>query len=67
MYQEIILENNLTLVYEKLPYVRTVSFGLWVGTGSRYETPKRKPRRTSLWPSTMLAGKFMFLMLRIAP
>ena len=38
MYQEIILENNLTLVYEKLPYVRSVSFGLWVGTGSRYES-----------------------------
>lgn len=38
MYQELILENNLTLVYEKLPYVRSVSFGLWVGTGSRYET-----------------------------
>ncbi|NLO41202.1 MAG: insulinase family protein [Ruminiclostridium sp.] len=41
MYQEIILENNLTLVYEKLPYVRSVSFGLWVGTGSRYETPEQ--------------------------
>jgi predicted Zn-dependent peptidase len=40
MYQEIMLENSLTLVYEKLPYVRSVSFGLWVGTGSRYEIPE---------------------------
>ncbi|MBP7174882.1 MAG: insulinase family protein [Thermoclostridium sp.] len=40
MYQELILENSLTLVYEKLPFVRSVSFGLWVGTGSRYETPE---------------------------
>lgn len=38
MYKELILNNNLTLVYEKLPFVRSVSFGLWVGTGSRYET-----------------------------
>lgn len=40
MYREHILKNNLTIVYEKLPYVRSVSFGLWVGTGSRYETPE---------------------------
>ena len=39
MYEEILLKNNLTVVYEKLPYVRSVSFGLWIGTGSRYETP----------------------------
>lgn len=38
MVQEMILENNLTVVYEKLPFTRSVSFGLWVGTGSRYET-----------------------------
>ncbi len=38
MYQEHILENNLTVVYEKIPFVRSVSFGLWIGAGSRYET-----------------------------
>jgi len=38
MYKEFIFSNGLTLVYEKLPYVRSVSFGLWIGTGSRYET-----------------------------
>lgn len=40
MYQELLLKNNLTVVYEKLPFVRSVSFGLWIGTGSRYETPE---------------------------
>lgn len=39
MYREHTLKNNLTIVYEKLPYIRSVSFGLWVGTGSRYESP----------------------------
>lgn len=38
MYKELVLNNGLTLVYEKLPFVRSVSFGLWIGTGSRYET-----------------------------
>lgn len=38
MYKEFVLNNGLTLVYEKLPYVRSVSFGLWIGTGSRHET-----------------------------
>lgn len=41
MYKELTLDNNLTLVYERIPYVRSVSFGLWVGTGSRYETPEQ--------------------------
>lgn len=41
MYKEIILDNNLTLVFERLPYVRSVSFGLWIGTGSRYETSEQ--------------------------
>lgn len=40
MFREVLLKNNLTLVYEKLPFVRSVSFGLWIGTGSRYETPE---------------------------
>ncbi|NLY18550.1 MAG: insulinase family protein [Clostridiaceae bacterium] len=37
MFREVQLKNNLTVVYEKLPFVRSVSFGLWIGTGSRYE------------------------------
>lgn len=38
MHKKVDLSNGLTLVYEKLPYVRSVSFGLWIGTGSRFET-----------------------------
>jgi len=38
MYQETVLKNNLTIVYESIPFVRSVSFGLWIGAGSRYET-----------------------------
>jgi len=38
MYQETVLKNNLTVVYERIPFVRSVSFGLWIGAGSRYET-----------------------------
>ncbi|HEY8499666.1 MAG TPA: pitrilysin family protein [Clostridia bacterium] len=26
------------MVYESIPFVRSVSFGLWIGAGSRYET-----------------------------
>lgn len=30
--------NGLRLVLEKIPSVRSVSIGIWIGTGSRYET-----------------------------
>lgn len=40
MYNKLIFDNGLTLVYEKIPYVRSVSFGLWIGAGSCYETPE---------------------------
>ncbi|MDF2885010.1 MAG: putative Zn-dependent peptidase [Clostridiaceae bacterium] len=40
MFKKIILENGLRLVYEKIPYVRSVSVGVWVGTGSRNENQK---------------------------
>ncbi|PTX58632.1 putative Zn-dependent peptidase [Melghirimyces profundicolus] len=32
------LPNGVRVVAESIPYVRSVAFGLWVGTGSRYET-----------------------------
>lgn len=38
MYKKITLNNGLRLVYENIPYVRSVSVGIWVGTGSRNET-----------------------------
>ncbi len=38
MYEKRTLPNGLRIVYEKIPYVRSVAFGIWVGFGSRYET-----------------------------
>ena len=40
MFKKIVLDNGLRLVYEKIPYVKSVSVGIWVGTGSRNETPE---------------------------
>ncbi len=40
MFKKILLENGLRLVYENIPYVRSVSVGVWVGTGSRNESQK---------------------------
>ncbi len=38
MFKKVQLSNGLRLVYERIPYVRSVSVGIWVGTGSRNET-----------------------------
>ena len=38
MFKECILDNNLTVVYERLSHLKSVAFGVWIGTGSRYET-----------------------------
>ena len=35
------LSNGLRVVLEKMPTLRSVSFGIWVGTGSRNETPEQ--------------------------
>ncbi len=40
MFKKILLDNGLRLVYEKISYVRSVSVGIWVGTGSRSENTK---------------------------
>jgi predicted Zn-dependent peptidase len=37
MYKKVVLDNGVRLVYEKIPHVRSISIGIWVGTGSRYE------------------------------
>ncbi|XEC97158.1 M16 family metallopeptidase [Paenibacillus tarimensis] len=34
------LKNGLRVVMENIPTCRSVSFGIWVRTGSRYETPE---------------------------
>lgn len=38
MYKEYILKNNLTVIYERLNYLKSVSLGVWIGAGARYET-----------------------------
>ncbi|MCX7772819.1 MAG: insulinase family protein, partial [Clostridia bacterium] len=38
MYKEIVLDNHLTVIYECLSHLKSVSFGVWIGTGSRHET-----------------------------
>ena len=35
------LPNGLLIVTEKMPHVRSVSVGIWIGTGSRGESPER--------------------------
>ncbi len=34
------LPNGLVVVTEKMPHVRSVSVGIWIGTGSRVESPE---------------------------
>src|SRR5712692_4432615 len=35
------LSNGLVVVTEKMPHVRSITVGIWVGTGSRGEQPER--------------------------
>ena len=37
MVQRYILSNGIRFVYEELPHLRSVSIGIWIGTGSRDE------------------------------
>ena len=41
MYKKTILNNGVRLISEKLDYFRSISLGIWVGTGSRSETTNR--------------------------
>lgn len=38
MYIEKVLSNGIRVAAERVPYVSSVSLGVWVGNGSRYET-----------------------------
>lgn len=40
MYKKLTLENGVRVVSEKIPYVHSVSIGIWIGTGSRRESLK---------------------------
>lgn len=37
-YQKTVLANGIRVVSETIPYVRSVSVGIWANVGSRYET-----------------------------
>ncbi|MCX7614630.1 MAG: insulinase family protein [Clostridiales bacterium] len=37
MIEKITLSNGVRIVFEKIPYVRSVSVGIWVESGSRHE------------------------------
>lgn len=39
-YQQVKLKNGITVVCEPMPNVHSVSVGVWVGNGSRFETPE---------------------------
>ncbi len=38
MYKKTVLKNGLRIVFESIPYIRSVSLGIWVGVGSRNES-----------------------------
>ena len=38
MYDQIKLKNGLTVIGERLPHFRSVSMGVWIASGSQYET-----------------------------
>lgn len=42
MVKKVTAPNGLRIVYEKLNDVRSVSMGIWIGTGSRYESDEEK-------------------------
>jgi predicted Zn-dependent peptidase len=37
MYKRNILNNGIKIVSEYIPYVNSISIGIWVKSGSRYE------------------------------
>ncbi|MBI3354556.1 MAG: insulinase family protein [Nitrospirae bacterium] len=39
-FRKVVLDNGIRIVTEKIPYVKSVSLGLWVNAGSRNENEK---------------------------
>ena len=37
MYKKHVLENGLTIIGEEIPYVKSISLGVWINVGSRIE------------------------------
>ncbi len=42
MHKETVLDNGLKVITSRLPDVHSLSVGLWIKTGGRYETPKNQ-------------------------
>ncbi|MGL5693195.1 MAG: insulinase family protein, partial [Peptostreptococcaceae bacterium] len=40
MYKVKKLENGLTIIGEEIPYVKSISLGIWINAGSRIEERK---------------------------
>lgn len=40
MIEKHVLDNGVRVIIEKIPTVRSVALGIWIGTGSKYETPE---------------------------
>ena len=38
MYEKVILPNGIRIIFDAIPFVRSVAFGIWVNNGSRNET-----------------------------
>ncbi len=38
-YKKFVLPNGLRIVFERIPYVQSVSVGLWIAAGARHEGP----------------------------
>ena len=41
MYEFRTLSNGIRVVAEKIDYLKSISIGVWVGTGSRFETAEQ--------------------------
>ncbi len=42
MHQKTVLPNGIRILTERLPYVHSISTGIWVGAGSRDESPNEQ-------------------------
>jgi predicted Zn-dependent peptidase len=40
MYERYSLSNGIKIITEYIPYVNSISIGVWIKSGSRYETPE---------------------------
>ncbi len=38
-YRKTVLDNGLRIVTERVPHAKSISLGIWIGYGSRFETP----------------------------